>query len=319
MKSPKLLKYLWYGLRYRYWPYSGVIALFLCAIAIKLNIAPSFFISYNKKVYLQNKKTAMQTFLKKWIVQNGNKSYFDFKGAKLPDISNDDEKFSLFIDTIFSETFFISCFFDENYEKLRIEYLEQYISVDPYCYCDGNFKVIIEPDDVVIDVGAWIGDFSAYAASKGAFVFAFEPVQETFSLLSKTAELNNNKIYPVQKGLGDCDCEMTISISHNNSGANSIIFERDSDGEKILILSLDKFVAENNIKKVDFIKSDIEGAERDMLRGATNVLKTFAPKLAICTYHLPDDPEVLEKIILDANPNYTVVHRKNKLFARVIK
>jgi hypothetical protein len=72
-----------------------------------------------------------------------------------------------------------------------------------------------------------------------------------------------------------------------------------------------------DIKKIDFIKVDIEGAERDMLRGATNVLKTFAPKLAICTYHLPDDPMVLEDIILEANPKYKVVHLKMKLFACV--
>jgi hypothetical protein len=55
-----------------------------------------------------------------------------------------------------------------------------------------------------------------------------------------------------------------------------------------------------------------------MLRGATNVLKTFAPKLAICTYHLPDDPEVLEQIIKEANPKYKVVHIRKKLFAAVI-
>jgi hypothetical protein len=89
--------------------------------------------------------------------------------------------------------------------------------------------------------------------------------------------------------------------------------------EKVSITTIDKFVEENKLERVDFIKSDIEGAERDMLRGASNVLKTFAPKLAICTYHLPDDPDVLEKIIKDANPAYTVVHLRHKLFAAVIE
>jgi hypothetical protein len=88
--------------------------------------------------------------------------------------------------------------------------------------------------------------------------------------------------------------------------------------EKITITSLDKFVTENKLERVDFIKADIEGAERDMLKGATNVLKTFAPKLAICTYHLPDDSQVLEQIIKEANPAYTVVHLRHKLFAAVV-
>jgi hypothetical protein len=54
-----------------------------------------------------------------------------------------------------------------------------------------------------------------------------------------------------------------------------------------------------------------------MLKVAGGVLKEFAPKLALCTYHLPDDPETLESLIKDANPNYRVVHISKKLFAAV--
>jgi hypothetical protein len=73
------------------------------------------------------------------------------------------------------------------------------------------------------------------------------------------------------------------------------------------------------LSQVDFIKSDIEGYERNLLLGAKNTLKKFAPKLAICTYHLPDDPQVLESIIKDANPDYKVVHLRHKLFAMACK
>ncbi|MDR1897680.1 MAG: FkbM family methyltransferase, partial [Prevotellaceae bacterium] len=187
------------------------------------------------------------------------------------------------------------------------------------------FDVTVKKDDIVIDAGAWIGDFSAYVASKGAMAYAFEPVNDTFHLLCKTASLNSidtgkHKIYPIQKGLGSSECNTDIFIDKNHSEANSILNEKKQGdaSEKISITTLDKFVEENNLKRVDFIKADIEGAERDMLRGATNVLKTFAPKLAICTYHLPDDSEVLNNIIKEANPAYKVVHLRHKLFAAVI-
>jgi hypothetical protein len=105
-----------------------------------------------------------------------------------------------------------------------------------------------------------------------------------------------------------------------NSGANTVIKDRiesNNTYEKIKLTTLDNFVHEQNLGKVDFIKADIEGAERDMLKGAGGVLKEFAPKLALCTYHLPDDPEMLESLIKDANPNYRVVHISKKLFAAV--
>ncbi|MDR0764457.1 MAG: FkbM family methyltransferase [Synergistaceae bacterium] len=88
--------------------------------------------------------------------------------------------------------------------------------------------------------------------------------------------------------------------------------------ETVEVTTIDDFVRENNITRVDFIKADIEGFERNMLKGAEFVLSHFGPKLAICTYHLPDDPEVLERIILEANPNYRVVHMRDILFASVV-
>ena len=80
---------------------------------------------------------------------------------------------------------------------------------------------------------------------------------------------------------------------------------------------MDSFVNTSHLSQVDFIKADIEGAERQMLKGAAQVLREFAPKLAICTYHYPDDPQVLEEIIKEANPQYKVIHKWKKLFAYV--
>jgi hypothetical protein len=54
-----------------------------------------------------------------------------------------------------------------------------------------------------------------------------------------------------------------------------------------------------------------------MLKGAKKILKKHAPKLAICTYHLPDDPEVLRRLILDANPAYKIHQGHMKLYAHV--
>jgi FkbM family methyltransferase len=83
------------------------------------------------------------------------------------------------------------------------------------------------------------------------------------------------------------------------------------------LITLDSFVERHDIKRVDFIKADIEGAERNMLRGAQRILREFAPKLSICTYHLPDDPEVIREIIMKANPKYKIVEKFSKMYAYI--
>jgi FkbM family methyltransferase len=263
-------------------------------------------------------KFCFKKFIKTWLKKTPEGTWFDFNGAKLPDVSND-YSIAKLLSIIFEDTFLISCYYNDSYNRSIVEKLDKDMMEGPYGYTDGAFDVTVKKGDIVIDAGAWIGDFSAYAASKGAITYAFEPVRDTFQVLLKTVELNDNKIYPIQKGLSNEECELLIYKDSGNSGASTIIPKENRIMETIAITALDKFVKENNIKHIDFIKADIEGAERDMLKGAAWVLKNFAPKLAICTYHLPDDPQVLENLILEANPSYTVKHLRHKLFAMVVK
>jgi FkbM family methyltransferase len=259
-----------------------------------------------------------KVFCKKWLKKNPDGYHFDFNGAKLPDFSEDRNKMNELM-FIFDDTFMASCFFNDNYEKSIAEYIDQHTNEGPYGYIDGSFDVTVKAGDIVIDAGAWIGDFSAYAVSKGAVAYAFEPVEKNFSMLNKTAELNGGNIYPVQKGLGKDECQVQLYLSSTSLGSSITNETTGNIGEMIAITTLDKFVEKNHIKRIDFIKADIEGAERDMLKGAAHVLKHFAPKLALCTYHFPDDPQIMEKLIMDANPNYTVKHLSHKLYAAVIK
>lgn len=81
-----------------------------------------------------------------------------------------------------------------------------------YGLVNDTVNVTVCSGDIVIDAGAWIGDFSAYASICGATAYAFEPTPQTFDLLLKTAELNGN-IVPVNKGLSDKQEELSIFIN----------------------------------------------------------------------------------------------------------
>jgi len=181
-----------------------------------------------------------------------------------------------------------------------------------------NFK--IESEDEVFDIGAHVGIFSCIAATKGKLVYAFEPSNAHILDINKQSELYDNRIIAVNCALSD----YVGTASFCEAGSQGKLINKDNNNENdsietVKVTTIDEFVKENNIPKVDFIKADIEGAERDMLKGAVNVLKIFAPKLSICTYHLPDDKEVLEKIVKDANPKYNVIHKYKKMYCWVDK
>lgn len=185
-----------------------------------------------------------------------------------------------------------------------------------------NKDVTILKNDIVIDAGANMGVFSLFAKTKGAEkVYAFEPQEEAIRILKQNLELNKYKkeIEIIPLGLSD-RAKQSELIRYKNTHATASIIKKHkgiNDTQQIECVDLDSWFSKKKLSRINFIKADIEGAEREMLLGAKNILKQFSPRLAICTYHLQDDPVVLEKIILNANPRYTINHTSHKLFAYV--
>lgn len=184
-----------------------------------------------------------------------------------------------------------------------------------------NVRVL---EDIVIDAGAHIGIFSLLAMNQGARkVYAFEPNPKIHNeCLKPNIELNHGEsvIIPIPYGLGAKE-EVVAFVNNARYSVTSHIANMNdftASNDEIItvnITTLDAFVHENNISRVDFIKVDIEGAERLMLEGARNTIKRFHPRLAICTYHLPDDKETLTSIIRDIDPSYNIRYTSHKLYA----
>ncbi|MDR2006503.1 MAG: FkbM family methyltransferase [Acidaminococcales bacterium] len=250
-------------------------------------------------------------YIKEHPAYDGNSAFSDLRGIKLPNAVDD------FGETIMDVL--LQHLLGFSLDDVQTVYYDFYLmtSEGPYEYG----KVYLEKGDIVIDAGACVGEFSALAAYKGCAPYAFEPVRAVIDLyLEKTAKMNPGIII-VPYALSDKKSTLeiilsglgTTSLTNIEGGASRKAFEV----ENIQAVDLDGYVHENNLPRVDFIKADIEGAERQMLKGAQNVLKEFSPKLAICTYHLPDDPQVLRDLILEANPRYQVEQKHKKLYAYV--
>ena len=177
-----------------------------------------------------------------------------------------------FIDLFFSDPFFVK------YSEIEEEYIDVLSAFED----EGPYQfdaVFLEEGDVLIDAGSNMGVFALLSAKyHGCKVHAFEPGTEGLTYLKKNIELNNLsnliKIYPL--GLSNSNNTVNFQINSNALGASTIMPDMmqatKTNGirnEVIHCVSLDSWVKENNIQKIDFIKADIEGAERLMLQGAT--------------------------------------------------
>ena len=57
-------------------------------------------------------------------------------------------------------------------------------------------------------------------------------------------------------------------------------------------------------EKIDFVKMDIEGSEREAIKGMERLIKKYKPKMSLSVYHLEDDKEVIKKMVKEMNPEY---------------
>ena len=143
-----------------------------------------------------------------------------------------------------------------------------------------NIKNIFEVknDAVVFDIGAFKGDtayFFSKKCSNKARIYAFEPDDYAFQILEKIKEkykLNN----VITKN---------ILLSNAEKEIDFVSMIENTPTIKKNAITIDKFVEENNIEKIDYIKMDVEGAEKNILEGAIKTIKKFKPSLAIAIYH----------------------------------
>lgn len=142
----------------------------------------------------------------------------------------------------------------------------------------------------VCDVGANIGYYSLLLSrlvGPNGQVFAFEPNPFLREQLFRHIEVNRTSIEvsPMALGAEEGTRRFTFDPTKGegrvpNFGAWSLLGEGEPDGNtEVRFTTLDAFVAERGIKRLNFIKADIEGGELDMLRGASTVLATHRPHI----------------------------------------
>ncbi len=203
---------------------------------------------------------------------------------------------------------------------------------EQYAYkLDRKTVVSVDEGDVVLDLGACWGDTALYFASKTGNqgkVYSFEFIPGNIDIFNKNIFLNPHlahQIELIQQPVSNKSGEKIYFI--DNGPASKIEFEPfiDQTGFTTTI-SIDDFVNNNGLEKVDFIKMDIEGAECSALEGAVETIMKFKPKLAIAIYHSMDDMVNIPNWINDLNlgyklylGHYTIHAEETVIFAKAEK
>lgn len=143
--------------------------------------------------------------------------------------------------------------------------------VDIFFDIDRHFG--LQSVETVFDIGANVGQSALlYAKSfPGADIYSFEPVSETFKLLTEnTISLGKVKVFNC--AFGNRNEEMRINLT-DDSRTCSITHYKTARMENISIRTIDEFSKDNAIQRIDFLKVDTEGYELQVLAGAEQMLR----------------------------------------------
>lgn len=176
----------------------------------------------------------------------------------------------------------------------------------PLCPEYQHPAVLPAPGDIVLDAGLFDSTVLrrfALAVGPQGHCYGFEPEPNNLSFVRQTLQQfgDPGNITLVKKGLFSQRDHMHIS-AQGPSGT----LQSDANGQNYPceVVDVDSFAEEYSLPRIDLIKMDIEGAEMEALRGATESIRRWKPKLHISAYHHIEDIVDIPAFILSIVPDY---------------
>lgn len=201
-------------------------------------------------------------------------------------------------------------------------------NLTPQFYIDPDHEKQYFPRDIdlflnidkvrFIDGGAYTGDTLATAISEFKkinkdveYIASFEPdVGNIDNLIQeiKKQQKNNSKTNFIVYPCALWSSNEILQFSCDNNASSSVVNESGNEQNIISIMgvSIDKTLIAS---APNFIKMDIEGAEKEAILGAKETIDRYKPVLAICLYHKPQDLWELPLLIQEIYPNYKMYLR----------
>jgi FkbM family methyltransferase len=145
--------------------------------------------------------------------------------------------------------------------------------------------------NVIYDIGANVGVYtllSSVLVGNDGHVYAFEPSpQNLYFLRAHVARNHLSNVTLIGKAVGAA--VGTVKFTSNRGLMGRV---DDSGDIAVSVTSIDAFVDAGH-RPPTLMKIDVEGAEADVLSGATNTLRTYRPTLFLATH----SPQVHDRCV----------------------
>jgi len=129
----------------------------------------------------------------------------------------------------------------------------------------------LRPGMVAFDVGANIGYLAMYLRQRigpSGELFCFEPEPENYAELESNLLRNRlDNCHAISAAVGAQEGTVTFA-----RGLNGHVAPDGTEGISVPVLTLDGFVGQRGLARVDFVKIDVEGFEVDVLNGMKGLL-----------------------------------------------
>ena len=152
------------------------------------------------------------------------------------------------------------------------------------------FRQLLKEGDVFFDLGANFGFYSCYVlplCGKSGGVHSFEANPVLLPHLRRAAEANREygEIHVNPVAVGGESGKILPLYGTERIGCSSLYphdwISRESP-VLVPVITIDRYVSENQVGQIDVMKIDIEGAELDALKGMEATFCTCPPKVIVC-------------------------------------
>ncbi|MDR3476860.1 MAG: FkbM family methyltransferase [Gammaproteobacteria bacterium] len=155
-------------------------------------------------------------------------------------------------------------------------------------------RTLMTEKSVILDIGAYHGDFtSCLLSSDIEKAILFEANQDNFDLLENTFK-NNEKVKVVKSAIGDREGELQFYCDNDLATGSILPYQYKSDDasdvkqQRVKLTTIDAYFTQNPLfQPIALIKTDTQGNDLNVLKGAEQIIKSHRPWIVIELIFVP--------------------------------